>query len=70
MSEQKHTPETLIIRGDEIGYISRELDQSHGMFCPVVLIYDEDYARHIVACVNACAVPADAAVESTKGGAK
>ena len=31
----------LLIKGDEIGYISREDDQSFGLFCPVVQIYDD-----------------------------
>ena len=31
----------LIIRGDEIGYISEADDQSFGMFCPVAILSKE-----------------------------
>lgn len=52
MSE--HTKEPLLIKHDEIGYISKSDDQSFGMFCPVVDIHNgkEESARRIVACVN------------------
>ena len=34
-------------KGDEIGYISREDDQSYGMFCPLAVIYSELNVDHI-----------------------
>ena len=51
--KDQHTPWPLLIKGDEIGYISSADDQSFGMFCPVVRVFAESNARRIVACVNA-----------------
>ena len=48
----------LLIKGDEIGYISREDDQSFGLFCPVVQIYDDAIAAQLVDAWNSKASPA------------
>ena len=50
----------LLIKGDEIGYISREDDQSFGLFCPVVQIYDDAIAAQLVDAWNSKASPASA----------
>ena len=52
----------LLIKGDEIGYISREDDQSFGLFCPVVQIYDDAIAAQLVDAWNSKASPASAPV--------
>ena len=43
------TNKKWIVKGDEVGYISDHDDQSFGMFCPVSVVYDEEYARLIAA---------------------
>lgn len=42
MSDMPKFP--LIVRNDEVGYISEHDDQSYGMFCPVAIVRDAKFA--------------------------
>jgi hypothetical protein len=42
MSDMPKFP--LIVRNDEVGYISQHDDQSYGMFCPVAIVRDAKFA--------------------------
>ena len=38
----------LLLKGDEIGYISDYDDQSFGMFCPIATFFDKDLAADLI----------------------
>lgn len=45
----KHTKGPWLIRGDEVGYMSKDDDQSFGMFCPIAVVHDDANAHLISA---------------------